>query len=125
MIVVDTDVIIWLLKGNEQIKERFTKIVTETEGLIYITPIQIAEIYAGMREKERIDTEIFLDAFYILTIDDQIGKIAGEFMNKYQKSHGVTLADAIISACTKINGLKLWTLNKKHYPMLEGVEFII
>ena len=125
MIVVDTDVIIWLLKGNEQIKERFTKIVTETEGLIYITPIQIAEIYAGMRERERIDTEIFLDAFYILTIDDKVGKIAGEFMNKYQKSHGVTLADAIISACTKINGLKLWALNKKHYPMLEGVEFIV
>ena len=78
-----------------------------------------------MRERERIDTEIFLDAFYILTIDDKVGKIGGEFMNKYQKSHGVTLADAIISACTKINGLKLWALSKKHYPMLEGVEFIV
>ncbi len=66
MSVVDTDVTIWILKGNEQIKERFTKIVTETEGLIYITQIQIAKIYAGMREKERIDTKIFLDAFYSL-----------------------------------------------------------
>lgn len=66
MSVVDTDVTIWILKGNEQIKERFTKIVTETEGLIYITQIQIAKIYAGMREKERIDTKIFLDTFYSL-----------------------------------------------------------
>lgn len=66
MNVVDNDVTIWILKGNEQIKERFIKIVTETEGLIYITQIQIAKIYAGMREKERIDTKIFLDAFYSL-----------------------------------------------------------
>ncbi len=122
MVMVDTDVIIWILRGKEEIKEQFINIVNESDGLIFLTPIQIAEIYTGIRQRERINTEIFLDAFTILNIDEKVGKLAGEFMNKYQKTHSISLADAIIAACTKIHGLKLWTLNRKHYPMLEKDE---
>ena len=63
MIVVDTDVIIWLLRGDEQIKEQFSEIIDQTGGFIFITPIQVAEIYAGIRDNERIDTEIFISFF--------------------------------------------------------------
>lgn len=38
-------------------------------------------------------------------------------------SHNVTLADALVAACSRVNNLKLWTMNKKHYPMLEEDEF--
>ena len=46
----------------------------------------------------------------------KIGKVVGFFINKYRKSHSVELADALIAACVKVKELKLWTLNKKHYP---------
>ncbi|OGF58619.1 MAG: hypothetical protein A2Y62_14555 [Candidatus Fischerbacteria bacterium RBG_13_37_8] len=59
-----------------------------------------------------------------LSIDLEAGKLAGEYLNKYQKSKGVTLTDSIIAACAKIHGLKLWTANKKHYPMLNKEDFL-
>ncbi len=52
MIVIDTDVLIFILRGNEGIKRRFKELVFQTEGYIFITPIQIAEIYSGLRDKD-------------------------------------------------------------------------
>jgi predicted nucleic acid-binding protein len=102
MTVIDTDILIWILKGNESIKRRFTELVTETKGYVFITPIQIAEIYAGIREKERIKTKNFLESFNIIDIDKEIGEAAGEFINRYRKSHSVTMADALTGAATKV-----------------------
>ncbi len=124
MIVIDTDILIWILKGNEEIKRRFTQLITETSGHVFITPVQIAEIYAGIKEKERIKTENFLESLNIVDIDKQVGKLAGDFINNYGKSHNVTIADALIGASAKVNSFKLWTLNKKHYPMFEDKEFL-
>lgn len=123
MIVIDTDVLIFILRGNESIKRRFTDLVVETEGYVFITPIQIAEIYAGLREKEKIKTGHFLESFSVIDIDKRVGEVAGVFINRFRKSHNVTMGDSLIGAATKINGFKLWTLNKKHYPMFEEKEF--
>jgi len=124
MIIIDTDILIWILRGDENIKRRFTELVLETKGYVFITPVQIAEIYTGIKEKEKIKTENFLESFNIIDIDKRIGKIAGELINKYGKSHNVTMTDALIGAAAKVNGFKLWTLNKKHYSMFEGNEFL-
>jgi len=123
LIVIDTDVLIWLLRGNEKVKEMFKRAIEETEGLLYITPVQIAEIHAGMRKKEREKTKKLLDSLLIIEIDREIGKLAGEFVKKYGKSHSVKLADALIGAATIVRGMKLWTFNKKHYPMFNEKEF--
>ena len=123
MIVIDTDVLIFILRGIEIIKRRFTELVVETEGYVFITPIQIAEIYAGVREKEKVKTEHFLESFSVIDIDKKVGELAGVFINKFGKSHNVTMADSLIGAATKINGFKLWTLNKKYYPMFEEKGF--
>ena len=81
--------------------------------------MQIAEIYAGARKKELKQIEKLLNSFRKIDINVEIGKLAGEFMNKYRKSHNVELADSLIAACCKVYGFKLWTLNKKHYPMIK------
>ena len=120
---MDTDILIWLLRGREDIKIKFIKVTKETEGNLYITPIRIAEIYAGLKPKEKDLAERFIDSFYLLEINAEVGKLAGEFMNKYRKSHSVEITDALIAAAVKINSCKLWTLNKKHYPMLTEEEF--
>jgi hypothetical protein len=35
------------------------------------------------------------------------------------------MSDALVGAAAKVNILKLWTMNKKHYPMFEAVEFFL
>ncbi len=124
MIMIDTDIVIWILRKNPEIKAKFDQVVIDAEGKVYVTPIQVAEIYAGIREAERIQTAEFFGAIYHLPLDESIGQQAGEFLLQYQKSHNVTLADAMIAAVSLVHHLKLWTLNKKHYPMLSTEHFL-
>jgi len=124
MILINSDIIIWILRGRSDIKEKMEAFINDIDEDLFITPIQISEIYAGLKEKEKIDTSLFLESLPCVEINDHIGKLAGEYLNIYQKSHGLTLADALIAACSKIHNLKLWTLNRKHYPMISKNEFV-
>jgi len=123
LIILDTDILIWVLRKNKEIKNKLIKATLETDGGLYITPIQIAEIYAGIRALEEKIIKKFLNSFNIIPIDVQIGELAGRFINQYRKSHSVEIADATIAAASIVNNFKLWTLNKKHYPMIKKENF--
>jgi predicted nucleic acid-binding protein len=123
VIVVDTDILIWILRGNADVVQQFKAAVAATGGFVYITPVQVAEVFAGMREGEVIKTRDFLQSMLLLPLDYRIGEEAGTFLNQFKGSHGVTLADSMIAAATRCNALKIWTFNRKHYPMLDTNDF--
>lgn len=123
MILVDTDVLIWVLRGREDIVRRFEEALEEKEGFVFITPVQEAEIFAGARKGEESLINSFLSSLKNIPIDSESGRRAGEYLAKYGKSHGTTLADAFVAAVASVNGLKLWTLNRKHFPMLKREDF--
>lgn len=123
MVVVDSDVIIRMLRGDKEVSELFKKTVVGYDGNVFVTPVQMAEIIAGMLPREKTKVEEFFEAIGLFTIGEKAGRLAGEFMNKYGKSHNVTMADALIAAVTRLNGCLLWTRNKKHYPMLRADGF--
>jgi len=118
MIIIDTDILIWFLRGDTQYIAKFTELGKKVNSAFFITPIQIAEIYTGLRENERTQTTLFLQEFHHIDLDQQIGELAGDYMRQYKKSHHVMMADALIAAATTKHALTLWTQNKKHYPML-------
>ena len=123
MIVVDSDVIIWILRGDNQITERFKNAVVENNGNVFVTPIQLAEVFAGMLPKEKTIVDDFFDSLEILAIDGKSGRLAGEFLNRFGKSHNVTLTDALVAAVSRVTGCELWTRNRKHYPMFRENDF--
>jgi len=79
-------------------------------------------MFDRIKSEEEI-TKKFLNSFNLIPIDAQIGQLAGRFINLYRKSHSVEIADAIIAAASIVNNFKLWTLNKKHYPMVKEDGF--
>lgn len=123
MIVVDTDVIIWVLRNDANIVARFERAVMETDGRLLITPIQLAEIYAGIRKNEEKKVADFMANFGMIEITNAVGIRAGRYLNDYKKSHGISLADAMICAAAVENAHAVWTLNRKHYPMLKEDMF--
>ena len=46
--------------------------VCAVRGFIYITPIQVAEIFVGMRENEELSTKEFLESFIPISFDYRI-----------------------------------------------------
>ena len=51
------------------------------------------------------------------------GRRAGEYLRRYRKSHTVELGDAMIAASAVVSGARLWTQNRKRYPMPELTYF--
>jgi predicted nucleic acid-binding protein len=85
----------------------------------YCTAVTVTEVYAGVQRGEEALTDAFLAARGEVVLDARIGRRAGEYLARYAKSHGVEIADALIAAAASTSGLKLWTLNRKHYPMTD------
>jgi len=118
--ILDSDILIWLLRGKKEIVKQFASLIEQD---LCITPIQIAEIHVGLRAGEHEKTSRFLDFFTVLPLDQAIGARAGDLMREFRKSHQVDLPDALIAATALQHRLKLWTLNRKHYPMLHTEQF--
>lgn len=121
--MLDTDILIWILRDNPVYKDLFKRAAALSHGRLYLTPIQIMEIQTGVRERERINSDLFLEAFPVIDLDRETGHLAGLFLREFRESHGLHGADALIAAAIKRHDLKLWTENRKHYPMLAGGEF--
>ncbi len=83
----------------------------------YCTAIAWAEIYAGIRAGEEPMTQAFFEARGEIVLDGRVGRRAGAYLAPYARSHGVELADALVAAAATTSGMRLWTLNRKHYPM--------
>ena len=88
----------------------------------YCCAVAWAEIYAGMRSGEETVTEAFFRLRGEVYIDSETGRRAGGYLARYARSHGLQLADALVAAAASTSGLRLWTLNRRDYPMAD-LEF--
>jgi hypothetical protein len=117
-VVVDSDVLIQVLRGDAAIAAALERHLAS--GLpMAVSPITVAEILAGVGQHEEARTRIFLGAFDCLRIDRGVGELCGQFVRRHARTHGLELADALVAACVAANGARLWTLNRRHYPMKE------
>ena len=115
-VLLDSDVIIAWLRGHEPFIDRIPALLEQHSELFW-TPVSVAEVFAGVREGEEIDAANLLLIFEPVSITAEVGRKAGQYLNSYAKSQGVELGDALIAACASVEGLPLWTINRKHYPM--------
>jgi len=117
--LLDTTTIIDHLRGNKKVNSCLEEI-GQRGDIAGCCCINIAETYAGMREKEKEKTNRFIESLYYFEITRGIAKLAGELRKKYAKK-GKTLAttDVIIAATAIIYDLTLITKNIKHYPFPE------
>lgn len=116
-VVVDSDVLIKVLRGDENVASNLRHAVAEHP--VAITPISVAEVLVGARPRDEARTRELLGAFDCLRIDRAVGELAATFARRFGASHGVEIADAFVAACAAHYGYRLWTLNRKHYPMRE------
>jgi predicted nucleic acid-binding protein len=116
-VILDTDVVIEIQRGNDpQIGAKWASLISSGAVLLY-SPVVAAETWAGARPPEHLLVQSFFDSLICLPVDYEIGKLAGELMHKYARSHGLEVPDALIAATAIQHKAALWTRNRKHYPM--------
>lgn len=82
--------------------------------------VVIAEVYAGVKQKDRGNIEDLVEALRFYPADKKIARMAGQYINDFsQQSIQLTVADALIAAVAISYRLVIITKNQKHYPMPE------
>ncbi|NOU44191.1 MAG: type II toxin-antitoxin system VapC family toxin [Methyloglobulus sp.] len=117
--LVDTDVLIWYLKGNPN-----ARIEIEALSEFYISVVSYIELVQGMRNKQELTylrRALRTWNAKIAYITEDISAKAMFYVEQYYLSHSLQLADALISATAIANGLDVLTANTKHYRFLKDV----
>lgn len=86
-----------------------------------ISVLTTAEMFAGCKPSKLEEMEEFLAIFPVLDVSNKIAKQGGIWRQQYHPSHGVGIVDALLAATALEHGLRLVTLNTKHFPMLTDV----
>lgn len=120
MILVDTDVLIWVTRKNPH-----ASAFLDTLGDIAISDITYMELIQGAknkREAQAIDKTLKNMGVLRLTINENISTQAVKLVRHYFHSHAMQLADALIAATALEYNLKLASGNTKHFESVEGLQ---
>ena len=117
-VLVDTCILIDCLRRNRNALEFLVRLPDKP----LLSVVSVTEIYAGFRVGEELLIAELLNSFAILTVEIEIGELAGRYLHRYRPSHGIDVPDALIAATAREHGLTLAPLNTKHFPMLRDVH---
>jgi predicted nucleic acid-binding protein len=120
--LLDTDILINLLRGNEAARDFLADSLEEHE--LCCSVISVAEIWTGMRPHEEQSTRCLIDSLKIIEVNRAVAEKAGSFKGT-TKSHALELDDCLLAATAACNGATLATGNGKHYPMNDIRKIVV
>lgn len=123
MLLVDTDILIWYMKGNEKAYK-----FIENNKNFQISVVTYIEIVQNMRNKEElVSFRKFLKSCnaHFIYINEEISTKAMFYVEQYYLSHSIQLADALIAATATSHGLPITTGNDKHYKVIKEIQINI
>ncbi len=119
-ILVDTDVLIWHLRGHPNATRRLDELDTLT-----LSAVSYLEVLQGMRNKaELLAVQKMLDkrSATLLPITEAITRRAIELMEAITLSHGLQMGDALIAATALDHQLPVLTGNVKHFGAISALK---
>lgn len=122
MYLIDTDILIWVLRGNKKCEE-FLQDLKDKDSLS-ISTITIAEIYKNIYPSEILKTENVISELQTWDVTPDVAKQGGLYWQEYvPQLKNLNLTDCLIAATASVNDLTLVSLNTKHFPM-EDVKML-
>ena len=118
--IIDTDVLIWYMRGNEKAYE-----IIENSNTFFISVVTYIELVQGMGNKEELNN--LREAFHgwnaqILYLSEEISAKAMFYVEQHFLSHSIQLADALIGATAIAYGFPILTANDKHYKIMKDIQ---
>lgn len=117
--LVDTDVLIWHLRGYAQATRRLDEL-----GALTLSAISWLEVLQGMRNRaELVAVKKMLDkrSARLLPVSEAITQRAIELLESLTLSHGLQMGDALIAATAIEHQLPVLTANLKHFSAVAGL----
>jgi predicted nucleic acid-binding protein len=121
--LVDTDVIIWHLRGLNAAVQRLDQIAD-----LQISSITYMEVLQGLRNKDELQAVkkmLSRRAAVLLPPTPEITHRAIELLEGFTLSHGLQMGDALIAATALEHQLSLLTCNIKHFKYIPDLNSIL
>lgn len=120
MTMIDTDVLIWYMRGNS----KANKVIEKLNGF-FISVITYMELVQGMRNKRELT--LLRSALRkwnakVLYINEDISAKAMFLVEQHYLRNSLVIADTLIASTAISNGVKLLTGNTKHYKIIKNIE---
>jgi predicted nucleic acid-binding protein len=116
-ILLDSSVIFDHLNGRAGRTEYLDRLIDEGHVLA-CCPVNITEVYAGIRAGEEEKTRAFLDSLEFFPVTAEVARAAGLLRRDWRrKGQTLSYSDVTIAAVALANRLPLLTDNRKHFPV--------
>ena len=118
--LVDTDVLIWHLRGYPKATQRLDQLPK-----LVLSAVTYLELLQGMRnhaELLAVQKSLALRQAERLPLTPAITERSIVLMEKLALSHGLQLGDALIAATGLEHQLTLLTANTKHFSVVAGLQ---
>ena len=118
--LVDTDVLIWYMKGNQKAKNAL-----DTLESLVLSAVNYMELVQGIRNKTELrvlQKFISQKRIEIVHISVEISQKALYFLEQFSLSHQLRMADALIAATASVTNTTLLTGNTKHYRAIKEIQ---
>jgi len=120
-IVLDTNILIEILKGNKTIIKKLELLSTD----FVISSITVMELYYGALNKaELFQLKKFISLFKVIEINENISSISTELIFQYAKSHNLAIPDSLIASTAISIDSELLTLNLKDFKYIDGLTLV-
>ena len=121
MILLDTNILIEILKNNQKIIEK----VQSFEMVLAVSSITVMELYYGAFNKAELSKlEKFVSLFHIVQLNENISTQAIKLVKTYAKSHKLDIPDSLIASTALTHKYKLFTYNLKDFKYIQNIELI-
>lgn len=118
--LVDTDLLIWVLRGNAKAAH-----AVETAEQRCVSIVSFMELLQGARDKQEVKTikSFLVDLqFKLLPLTENIGHRASIYMEEYGLAVSMSMADALIAAAAVESNQPLLTGNDRHYKPIKELD---
>jgi predicted nucleic acid-binding protein len=121
-VLADTSVLVDYLRGVEPARE-LLRSALERDEAVAASVLSRIELSIGVRRTERGGTDALVAALRWLVVDHAVVEQADALARRYAPSHsGIDAVDYCVAASALVEGLELWTLNVRHFPMFPGLR---
>jgi tRNA(fMet)-specific endonuclease VapC len=121
IILLDTVMLFDFLADRED-AERTEEILTRGKGAV--SAITVYELFRGVESQKHIEQRsTLLTSLHVLELSSKIARLAGKiFTDLRGKGMTVSNEDILIAATCIHHNLVLFTANRKHFEIIEGLR---
>lgn len=125
MYLLDTDIIIYLLKGHEVVSQNLKKHYYDP---IKISTITLMELYYGAYKSQKVESNLakikkIENSLEIIPIGQELVEIFGLLKSKLEKKgKPIDDFDLILASTALSHNMVLVTNNEKHFKRINGLK---